>query len=487
MSRRSSTDERCARRMLADVPRGRTPIRRHPGAVVRLALVAAAVSGAEPSAIKPLDLTPDDRILVLAPHPDDEAIGCGGVIQKALAMNLPVQVVWLTYGDHNQWSFLVYRKHAVILPQAVRAMGMVRHDEALRASIVLGLSSNQVSFLGYPDHGTLRIWNDHWGDRPAFDSLLTRTDKVPYPNAYRPGAPYKGEEIVRDLTAIIREFRPTRVFVSHPADFNPDHRALYLFARIALWDLAAEIRPSVHPYLVHFQKWPARRGARPGEPLDPPAILAHQIGWEAFSLSPEEVTHKQSATRAHKTQFKYASRYLLSFARTRELFGDFPVISLAPARAARVVPPGSAAQPDSEKSPDPLTDEEREAFVGLELRTVQLDGDSLLLAIELSRPLAKAVSASIYVFGYRPDVPFAKMPKIHIALGALDHDVLDQARKLSDATVVVTRRAREITVRVPLKALNRPDRVLMSARTYLSELPLDWAAWRVVELPGRQP
>ena len=33
---------------------------------------------------------------------------------------LPARVVFLTYGDSNEWSFLAYRKRPVILPQAVR-------------------------------------------------------------------------------------------------------------------------------------------------------------------------------------------------------------------------------------------------------------------------------------------------------------------------------------------------------------------------------
>ncbi|MGO9610231.1 MAG: PIG-L deacetylase family protein, partial [Verrucomicrobiia bacterium] len=56
-------------------------------------------------------LTPDDRIIIFAPHPDDESIGCGGIIQQALALKVPVRIVWLTYGDNNEWSFFLYRKH----------------------------------------------------------------------------------------------------------------------------------------------------------------------------------------------------------------------------------------------------------------------------------------------------------------------------------------------------------------------------------------
>ena len=105
-----------------------------------------------------------DRILILAPHPDDEVLGCAGIIQKALSLKIPVRVVFLTNGDSNQWSFLVYRKFPVVIPRAVMKMGMLRCEEAISAAKVLGLSQEQLTFLGYPDFGTLSIWYGCWHD-----------------------------------------------------------------------------------------------------------------------------------------------------------------------------------------------------------------------------------------------------------------------------------------------------------------------------------
>ena len=85
-------------------------------------------------------LSVTDRVLILAPHPDDEVLGAAGIIQRAVAMRLPVKIVYLTYGDSNQWSFLLYRKHPVVFPGAVETMGVVRHDEAINASRVLGVN-----------------------------------------------------------------------------------------------------------------------------------------------------------------------------------------------------------------------------------------------------------------------------------------------------------------------------------------------------------
>ena len=60
--------------------------------------------------LDPVKLEPHDRILIFAPHPDDEILGCAGIIQKAKAMNIPVRVLFLTFGDSNEWAFLFYRK-----------------------------------------------------------------------------------------------------------------------------------------------------------------------------------------------------------------------------------------------------------------------------------------------------------------------------------------------------------------------------------------
>ena len=432
-----------------------------------------------------MTLQPDDRILVMAPHPDDEVIGCGGVIQHALAMNLPVRVVFLTNGDNNEWSFWVYRHHPVIKPSAVRQMGEIRHDEAIRADAALGLSSNVLSFLGYPDFGTLSIWNSHWGRAPVFKSMLTRVTAVPYVDAFRPGAPYKGEEVIKDITSILREFKPTRIFLSHPADFHFDHLSLYLFTRVALWDLEPELQPAptLHPYLVHFRRWPQPRGLHLDAPWNPPDFFSRQIQWQSLPLTSNQMAVKHAAIEKHKTQFEYASGYLLSFVKTRELFGDFPVVNLSSAVMSEVdLAQGQGPSTSDGGMPEQLTDEERNRFVGIEWRTVRLDGGDLVITIDLSRPLAEMVSATVFAFGYRRDVSFEYMPKLQIQLGPLEHEVLDQGTKLSSDTVAVNRHLRSITLRIPLKVLRQPEKVLISARTYFGEVPLDWVSWRALEL-----
>ena len=448
---------------------------------------AVEVPAGESSSVS---LTPRDRVLVLAPHPDDEVIGCGGVIQRAVSMGLPLRVVFFTYGDANEWSFLVYRKRPVVTPKDIRQMGEVRHDEALAAAGALGVSSDQLVFLGYPDFGALDIWNEHWGARPPHRTLLTRATAVPYASALRPGAPYKGEEVLRDLTTVLREFQPTKILVSHPADHNPEHRALYLFTRVALWNLEAEMKPEVLPYWIHIGGWPKPRGLHPTAALEPPALYRDEIPWKTFLLAAPEIGRKRAALEAYRSQYQSSAGYLLSFIRANELFGDFPLFLLQPSLPA--VKPSRAPEAAAQKEPDEkLTDEERAAFVGVVTKSIELDGDNLVFTVELSRPLARVVEASLYVFGYRADRPFADMPKLHVLVGHLLHTVYDQGRKLRSDTVQVRRSARELAVRVPLGALGDPQRILTSAHTHFDPalmpvdwagLPLDWVGWRTLQL-----
>ena len=448
--------------------------------VVLWAIGSQAAPAAEESLWPDIELTSKDRLLILAPHPDDEVLGCGGMIQKAVARGLPVRVVFLTYGDSNQWSFLVYRKHPVVTPKGVQRMGLLRRDEALAAAKVIGLSADYLTFLGYPDSGTLDIWDAHWGDRPPLLSRLTRVRAVPYKSALRPGAPYKGENILQDLKTVLRDFRPTKVFVSHPADHNPDHRALYLFTRVALWDLEKEVTPELYPYLIHFKRWPKPRGEHPTELLEPPAALTQQIQWRSHRLVTEERHRKKDALKAHRTQYGYSAKYLLSFVRSNELFGDFPRVPLPPSSSLASLLRNEME--GGEGVPEELTDQEQAAFVGFEERAVQLQEGQLILSIKFSRPLAETVEASVYFFGYRSDKSFAQMPKLHIKFGALTHEVYDQDHKLPQDLIQVTRQPGELTLRVSLEALGNPQKILTSARTYLGEVPLDWVSWRVLDL-----
>src|SRR5690242_12652478 len=64
-------------------------------AALGVQFLLGALAGREPAskAAAPLD------VLVVAPHPDDEALGCAGVLLRALEQKQRVGVVLVTNGD----------------------------------------------------------------------------------------------------------------------------------------------------------------------------------------------------------------------------------------------------------------------------------------------------------------------------------------------------------------------------------------------------
>ena len=427
-----------------------------------------------------IEFQEDDRILILAPHPDDEVLGCGGVIQRAVQLKLPIKIVFLTYGDNNQWSFLVYRKHPVLKSKAILKMGEVRRKEAIEAAKVLGLSPDQLIFLGYPDFRTLTIWYAHWQDQPPAKGMFSRVTAVPYSDAFRPGSPYKGEEILKDLKDIFNDFKPTKIFLSHPADHNPDHRALYLFSRIALWELEGQINPTLYPYLIHFKNWPQPKGDKPNEQITPPSLFEKEILWKTIDLTPNEVEINKKAIKQHRSQYISSTKYLLSFIRRNELFGDFAVINLKEKDYSKKL-----AQYNSDyfvDFPEGLREEEKVEFVGIEQEFLTLENEALIFTVRLSRSLSKEINLSFYAFGYRKDYPFSNMPKLHIMFKKKTFKVFDGGKLLSPTIVNIEYRNREIIIRIPIKALNYPQRILTSTRIYKGLVPLDWVEWRIIEI-----
>lgn len=461
---------------------------------------------------EPLLLGDDgDRLLVLAPHPDDEVIGAGGLIQEAVELGVPVKVCFLTMGDNNELAFLFVRKHPVVMPGAVRKMGETRCAEAKEAARRMGLDPERdLVFLGYPDFGTLRIWNDHWRDVTPLRSMLTRATSVPYAESRTPGAAYAGEDVLEDLEGVIREFRPTHVAMPSAADQNVDHRALYLFARVALWDLAAEGEglggeAARLPYPVHYLHWPAPRGLHPELEEAPPPFLARsdEIAWQVHSLAPWQVTNKLEAVRAHRSQCLYSSGYLTSFVRESEWFGDFGDIALPGGVGDGKVEDGdTGAFSQDDEFIDELAREDgawlkiaeqqdaEEAEVAADDfdfldRRISSDGRNLTLVCRFSRPVPTSAAADLRFYGWRADVPFGQMPKIRVRMALRKvKSVTDLDRKLDAREVTMPEGlfGNEVGVTVPLELLGNPEKLLVSATVSRGEMPLDWAAWRAVDL-----
>ena len=87
-------------------------------------------------------ITGPGAILVLAPHADDESLGCGGLIAQACAAGHSVFVAVLTDGTKSHPNSVSYPA------PRLRAL---REAETARAVEALGLPPGRLMFLGYPD------------------------------------------------------------------------------------------------------------------------------------------------------------------------------------------------------------------------------------------------------------------------------------------------------------------------------------------------
>jgi len=126
------------------------------------------------------------NILVVAPHPDDESLGCGGVIHRHAARGARVTAVFLTSGELGL-------KH-LQREEAWR----IREAEARAAASILGIAD--VRFLRCPD------WQ-------LLDAL---------------------EPTAALLRPILATETPHVLYLPHPQESHPDHQAAAAIVALAL-------------------------------------------------------------------------------------------------------------------------------------------------------------------------------------------------------------------------------------------------------------
>ncbi len=236
---------------------------------------------------------PGERLLVLAPHPDDETLAAGGLLQRAIARGGRARVVFATDGENNPWTQrLVERRFRIGREDSAR-FGRRRRREALAAIAELGLTAEEAVFLGLPDQ--------------AITDLLLAGD----------------EAAVDRLRSLIADWRPSLVVLPSPFDLHPDHSALAVLIRLALARIAAgrpspglpspggagaEVAPRLLSYIVHRS-----RAMRPGE-------AAEGTGVARFEPTPREKERKRRAILCHATQLAVHRRRFLAYAEREEIF-----------------------------------------------------------------------------------------------------------------------------------------------------------------------
>jgi len=262
------------------------------------------------------------RLLVIAPHPDDEVLGAGGLMQRVKSTGGTVRVVYLTDGDGYPEG--VKEEDHVEAPTAKDYLGYgkQRRREARAALVRLGLADAFQTFLGFPDGGLCRLTREYWSDRrAAYRSPYTRLNRPPKGELLRPATQYRGEDLSQELALIIGDFNPTMIAVPRREDQHADHCAAWYFLNDALNDVRR-----VHPefttdeinYIVHFNTWPFEEE---GPRLDPPpGLRGGASGWMRLALTPAETRSKRQALRRFTTQMHVMDWFLDGFARSNEVF-----------------------------------------------------------------------------------------------------------------------------------------------------------------------
>jgi LmbE family N-acetylglucosaminyl deacetylase len=138
------------------------------------------------------------NVVVVAPHPDDETLGCGGSIRLHADSGDRVTVVFLTSGELGLTR---------LDPSEAR---QVREAEAQEAAAILGVDGTD--FLRLPD----------W----VLDARL--------------------EEAAGSLCAALQRHRPDVVYAPHDGEWHPDHRVALGLTRSALRQ--AGLTPELRAY-----------------------------------------------------------------------------------------------------------------------------------------------------------------------------------------------------------------------------------------------
>jgi LmbE family N-acetylglucosaminyl deacetylase len=192
-------------------------------------------------------------VLVVAPHPDDEVLGCGGTIARMAAQGRQVAVLILTDGATSHRSF--------VGEATVRRM---RAEEAVAAATALGVPPPEQ--LGLPD-----------------GALTAHLD-----------------EAVAAVTGRIRAFSPGTVLTTWGRDPHPDHRAASAAVRRAVARARTDALLAEFP-VWHWHRLPwTRSGPGPGSGSRPRQLaraLADAGGLRTVGRFPTAVDVRETLAR----------------------------------------------------------------------------------------------------------------------------------------------------------------------------------------------
>jgi len=251
-------------------------------------------------------------VLIIAPHSDDEAIGCTGVMLRAIEQKQRVGVVVVTAGDGfpKAAAALAKKEANQLAADDFLNLAALRQRHSLLAMERLGLKAEVVTFLGYPDGGLAKMYAAQ-DDTPYRHPLTGKSETYgPIAADYhrrvhgRP-APYVRTSLLYDLTEIIKTRQPKEIYVTGEADSHADHSATFWFARDAA--RAASHRGPLWTFIVH--------GREPSQPPD-----------RTLTLSESELKTKRIVLEGYQTGVSPVHDQLAAtYAKPEERFWAVPL------------------------------------------------------------------------------------------------------------------------------------------------------------------
>lgn len=419
------------------------------------------------------------RLLVIAPHCDDETLSTFGLIKQVLAKRGEVKIVVVTNGDGFRKAAGRYLSTNNPKPKDYINLGYIRQQETLSAMNIAGVKPENVIFLGYPDGGTSSLWFKYWTEEDPYFNLRTQTDYSPYANSFRPNVRYTGENLSEDLVSIMKAYNPTIVAYPHSNDQHPDHWASHAFVKYALNLL--KIKPIEWQYLVHWGGWPAPLGKRSKTAMRPPHSLNNTgTDWRSLPLTKEDIQNKQQAIKSYDSQLKVMGRFLYSFDRKNELYGGYPSITWSlskkyPSDGTTIIQNPSEANIYSKTK----------ALIGIQSIALSQTEDSIELTLKIREKMIPKYDYSMGITLFQDN----RAERVHIS--ALEHEVNIKNFTPSSETPSLPRIAESITTRlssdvlrviIPKDKLTSVNTLLIDGRVSHGRFMIDQTPCRVVNI-----
>jgi len=300
--------------------------------IYSLCLFLSTFSTIYAQAPQSFEIQKNERLLVLAPHPDDESLSSAGLTHRILINDGTVRSVVITAGDAYVEAIEKDTGRKNLKPTDFLKYGEMRLEESRHAAKILGNGFIHLDLLGFSDGSIYDMLVSHWRTHPE-KSEFTGFSHVPYRIAEDKGVAQDGKVLHDELIKILNETKPTLIVFPDVMENDSDHAGLGMFALLAIHDWLNQKNsnhkkaPRLLTYLIHWQHgWPEGSNAPAplnlsNSPLFLPDDLPDRDHQRAcFNLNILERNLKHNVLAQYKTQQRAMGDFLASFVRSNECF-----------------------------------------------------------------------------------------------------------------------------------------------------------------------